>query len=539
MSTSSRLEVSGLLNRVNSPFDNRASLHDQYESETLRDSGSEVTFSLALPLVSSNPFSSPVSRPPSLQIPTSVSASRTTTVWSSSKQSCAGGKKSPLQTGHAKTLNQSNPFLTQPDYAMTTEMKGVADYTTRDNYLGQDFINHGPPGRYDVCSFPYNRFVQFASNNKPMAYQREPLGGDCFHHEARHGLTMRFATNHYDTMSRTTAMSSLHNHNVPIDHEELLSADYHNLPLKDFRAPAYERQEMPPNQNYPVGANARKNSKKPAEYDGKTSFRDYLSQFELISDLNGWSEATRALELATSLRGPAQSILSDLDISQRYNFAALVGALMSRFEPTNQSEVYRAQLKGRVRHRSEALTEMAQDIKRLVRLGYPSAGLDVREALALECFMDSLNDSRMELFVFQVKPARIEEALKAALEFEAFVVGRARRSGGQRPHDVCAQVESASGVDQAMNLVKTQLEALQDQVFQLKVSKKASSNAPKGSRLRRPAKVNTDGACFYCGKVGHFATQCGKRQRDNRGNKMQDSSSSEQSMKSVNSQSGN
>lgn len=51
--------------------------------------------------------------------------------------------------------------------------------------------------------------------------------------------------------------------------------------------------------------------KKPAISDG-TNWEDYLVQFELVAAINHWDETEIAFELETSLRGPAQSVLTDL-----------------------------------------------------------------------------------------------------------------------------------------------------------------------------------------------------------------------------------
>ena len=116
--------------------------------------------------------------------------------------------------------------------------------------------------------------------------------------------------------------------------------------------------------------------KKPANYEGTSSFQDYLVQFEMTSELNRWDDTVKAMELATSLRGAAQSILSDLRPEQRRSYDHLVSVLTARFEPINQTELYRAQIKGRLRKKSENVQELAQDIKRLVRRAYPQASSD-------------------------------------------------------------------------------------------------------------------------------------------------------------------
>lgn len=88
-------------------------------------------------------------------------------------------------------------------------------------------------------------------------------------------------------------------------------------------------------------------NKKPANYDGKTSMSDYLIQFEMIAELNKWNNTMKAYELATSLRGDAQTVLSDISPEMRRDYTQLVNVLSSRIEPRNQSELYRAKMKNK------------------------------------------------------------------------------------------------------------------------------------------------------------------------------------------------
>ncbi|CAG2188204.1 unnamed protein product [Mytilus edulis] len=160
--------------------------------------------------------------------------------------------------------------------------------------------------------------------------------------------------------------------------------------------------------------------RKPVLYDGETNWEDYLVQFELIAAINKWSDLEKALELATSLRGSAQSILTNLRPEMRTDFVQLTAALASRFQPENQAEMYRAQMKSKIRGRTEQIPVLGQDIKRLVRLAYPSAPMEVRDYLARDCFIDSLNDADMEWAIFQAKAKNIDNAIQVALEYEAF-----------------------------------------------------------------------------------------------------------------------
>ena len=163
---------------------------------------------------------------------------------------------------------------------------------------------------------------------------------------------------------------------------------------------------------------------KPGTYDGTESWSDYLIQFNLIAEYCHWRDYEKSLQLAIHLRGTPQGVLADLRQVQRTNFTSLTSALAARFEPVQQSELHRVKLKIRVRRKGETLPELAQDVKKLIRLAYPSATADIREQLSKDCFIDALNDPELEWTILQGKPNSVEHALKLALEYEAFLVGR-------------------------------------------------------------------------------------------------------------------
>jgi hypothetical protein len=191
--------------------------------------------------------------------------------------------------------------------------------------------------------------------------------------------------------------------------------------------------------------------RKPATYDGTTEWQDYLIYFEMLAELNEWDARSKALELAISLRGIAQSVLSDLGTEHRMSYRHLVSALQSRFEPTNQSELYRTQVKNRTRKTGESVTELSQDIKRLVRLAYPEAPSVVRDHLVRDCFIDSLNDSVLQWAVFQGKAVNVEDAVRIALEYEAFQAGHRGGTGGLgsiRMQSDIAVDDNSSGEDE-------------------------------------------------------------------------------------------
>ncbi len=245
--------------------------------------------------------------------------------------------------------------------------------------------------------------------------------------------------------------------------------------------------------------------KKPATFDGTTSWCDYRVQFELVAEMNGWKQDAMAIQLATSLRGKAQSVLSDLMPEQRRCYFQLTKALSARFEPEDQAEMYRAQLKNRVRKRSEQVPELAQDIQKLVRKAYPTAVADTRDRLSRDNFIDALNDGEIEWAVYQGKPSTLEEAAKLALEFESFRMGHRRRlqPSGEA---IRVQQEDWSEDENKNSSSDTKLEALEGRLQQLEVQ--ANLNKIENGTLAKSAPARNKIVCWACGKEGHFAREC-------------------------------
>ena len=97
-----------------------------------------------------------------------------------------------------------------------------------------------------------------------------------------------------------------------------------------------------------------------AKYDGKSSWSDYLVQFEIAAQPNGWNENQKAMELPTNLEEMTRDVLSDVKPEHRLNFAVLVDKLMQRFEPDGQVIIYQSQLQNQKHRCNEAISELVQ-----------------------------------------------------------------------------------------------------------------------------------------------------------------------------------
>ncbi|VDI14168.1 Hypothetical predicted protein [Mytilus galloprovincialis] len=162
-----------------------------------------------------------------------------------------------------------------------------------------------------------------------------------------------------------------------------------------------------------------KSKMKPQNYDGKEDLEEYLTQFELISELNNWGYKSKSLYLAGNLTGDARGLINELNEHDRRDFDAIVNALKNRFGSIHKAEVFRSELQTRVKGRNESIPELAQSIKKLTRKAYPSANLDVTETLALDYFIDAIPFKEIRIRLREVSPKTVAEAENIAVRLDA------------------------------------------------------------------------------------------------------------------------
>ena len=246
---------------------------------------------------------------------------------------------------------------------------------------------------------------------------------------------------------------------------------------------------------------------KPATFDGSGNWLDYRALFEVCAELNGWTEKERGMYLAVSLRGQAQGVFGNL-AGGTHNYTELIKALEERFAPPNQTELYRIQLRERRQKASESLFELGQDIRRLTNLAYPTAPSDLRETLAKEQFIDALVSSDMRLRIKQARPANLNDAVRHAVELEAFNRAERRHLEGQGYMRVTSEKPSDENSD-----FQNKMETLQKTVTDLQ----KSFNAWKGYEPRSENKSRTNSnrqhryhkpRCYVCGSEDNLKLKC-------------------------------
>ncbi|KAL3857159.1 hypothetical protein ACJMK2_011854 [Sinanodonta woodiana] len=202
---------------------------------------------------------------------------------------------------------------------------------------------------------------------------------------------------------------------------------------------------------------------KPQLYDGQTDIDEYLTQFNIISELNDWDYHSKSLYLASSLTGTARSLLNEIEPEKRKDYFSLEKVLKSRFGTLNKAEIYRTQLKSRVREKGESISELAHNIKKLTRQAYPDATGEMIEILALDYFIDALLDSETRLRLRECGPKTLNEAETIAVKMEAHKLADKQR---QKNVNTFSEIETVPNENKLDTIVQ-RLEQLSEKVEKL------------------------------------------------------------------------
>ena len=236
---------------------------------------------------------------------------------------------------------------------------------------------------------------------------------------------------------------------------------------------------------------------KPQNFSGAEDFDEFLSQFEITCEINRWQYREKSLYLANCLTGEARSLLSELDPDGRRDYSTLVEKLTNRFGSVNRSEIFRTQLKSRVRNKGESIPQLAQAVKKLVRQAYPGVNKDVVETLSIDHFIDAMTDSEIRLRVREFGPKTLGDAERTALRLESHKIADRQRSRLVGQVEVDSKQDKNENAKDANNEIKTlksSLDALTSYVKDLtRPSKQIHDNSFRNGKFQPGQTFNRNG----------------------------------------------
>ena len=144
------------------------------------------------------------------------------------------------------------------------------------------------------------------------------------------------------------------------------------------------------------------------------------------------------------------------------------------------------------------MPEFGQDLRRLVNLAYPTAPIEVRETLAKEQFIDALKKSEMRLRVKQARPMDLNDAIRHAVELDAFNSAERRLNESKGYLREVKPQEKAETGDTITSLLKA-VQDIQKEMKDLKMKVEKGNDNKSNSTVV---------SCHFCKKKGHVKKNC-------------------------------
>jgi len=169
-------------------------------------------------------------------------------------------------------------------------------------------------------------------------------------------------------------------------------------------------------------------------FDGTGTFETFWAYFENCASYNRWNDADKLAHLKASLVGDAGQVLWDSDPTSVNTLSKLVQLLKARFGGSRQADKHRMELRLRRRKSGETLTVLHRDIRRLMALAHPSLTETAREEIACDYFVDALDNPDFALKVHERAPSTLDDALRVALQLEAWTKDAQRKTEERERH---------------------------------------------------------------------------------------------------------
>ena len=194
-------------------------------------------------------------------------------------------------------------------------------------------------------------------------------------------------------------------------------------------------------------------------------------------------------------------------------------ALLKRFEPASKQNIYMAELNSKRKKTSEDWATFGEDLRTLAEKAYPDLEEAAHECLALNKYLERIDDPQLSFAVRQKQPKTVDDAVQVTIELHSYLPPPQLAA----PQDIVAAVDTRDSRESeqgdviaatvthqksdGMGLLLEKLERMEADIKSLKQSQ------PQGRSFRGTKTRSQSGpiVCRKCGVKGHFDSGCAAR----------------------------
>jgi hypothetical protein len=172
--------------------------------------------------------------------------------------------------------------------------------------------------------------------------------------------------------------------------------------------------------------------------------------------------------------------------------------------------MFRALLHNRIRQPKESLPDLAHEIRKLVRLAYPSGEQSIIEIIALEHFIDALSDPDTKWRIQQTRPQSLDQAVRVAVELEAFQMAN-RQKANKRPVRAITSTDpqpDQEAPNSQLEQIVLRMQTLMSDGLKALENKVSDLTRNSGRDHRNPGNRMSSVECYHCGRKGHIRSHC-------------------------------
>jgi hypothetical protein len=211
---------------------------------------------------------------------------------------------------------------------------------------------------------------------------------------------------------------------------------------------------------------------------------NWRKSFELAADINEWGQDRSRKELLANLESTAMDLVRDVTWNQFPTLQATLEHLESVFLPPQSSDLARQEFALANQQEEETVQQWHARLRTLFRRAFPLEDIPTSAVLR-----DRFNKG----------------LLSEAISMESY-------KRGQLVGATYDQVGQAAANQAAAELFQTDARAARVSLNAMKISGgRGGTGRGKDGKFQ---KKKFSGDCFYCGKPGHMAHECLKKQRD-------------------------